>query len=201
MVRGIAARDCAFGFHASSFCLYRRPGRFVRYYRPGKSVPGVLAQYRRPEQCVRYAREKYRVYRCPGQGVRDERKKYPRPGSVRRSRTRAVPHRVVTRGSVSGIHVSSISVYRRPGQCVWYRRQGKGVRYGTRAVSPCGALRSLSGMNASKNTVRGRIRRPRGDRYIMAPRRGLARPKEVAVGSIAPGVSQNGRVPICQIAW
>ena len=49
-------------------------------------VPDVLAQYRRPEQCVRYARERYHVYRCPGQGVRDARKQDHRPGSVRRPR-------------------------------------------------------------------------------------------------------------------
>ena len=73
VARGIATRDYAPGLHVSSF---------IMYHRPGQGIPGVFAQYRRPEQCAWYAREQDRVYHRSRQSVRDTRKQDRRPGSV-----------------------------------------------------------------------------------------------------------------------
>ena len=71
VARSIAAHDCASGMHLSSiYIIYNCPGQFVGYRHPGQGVRCVLAQYRRPGQCVRDARKpKYLVYRRPGQCV------------------------------------------------------------------------------------------------------------------------------------
>ena len=100
--------------------------------RPEEGVPGVLTQYRRLEQCVRYAREQYRVYRHSGRVSGMHKSKITaqgqsggrvtiNTGSGRYARSTSQCHRP---DSVSGMQVRSISVYHRPGQFARYRRQG-----------------------------------------------------------------------------
>ena len=69
------------------------PRTVVRYRRLGQ-FPGITARGRvsrvnsrsivRPEQCIRYVQKQYRVYSRPQHGIRDARKQYHRPWSVRR---------------------------------------------------------------------------------------------------------------------
>ena len=91
--------------------------------------------------------------------------------------------------SWSGMHASRLTDrgHVRRSQCVWHACEqylgvsppgavcpvsppGGGVQYRTRAVSPSGAPGGFSSMNASKITARGRVRRPRNDRYMMSTR-------------------------------
>ena len=209
MVCGITARDCASGLHVSiSMCFAARGGlsdiaargRVSRVYSRSIDVwsnaSGML------ESGIVFIATRNRV-----SGMY-EKKITPGVSSEVEQRsiqlqmgTRAIYYRVAARGSVSGRHVSSISVYYRLGHCVRYRRQGQSVRYGTRAVSPSGAPHSLSGMHAAIRTSRGRFRRSHNDRYITIQRGSLARPKEVVLGSTASRVSLSNRVPMCEIAW